>query len=398
MQTFACKESSGRRFFDVFFQKIEKKMPNLKQRYFEVDRNRIIYSNAFRNLQHKNTTLNYYGDLNEGRNIFAKTASLGYLTRSLGSLLNVNADLSEVIALTSGLAVPTFGNAGEIFAKELSNSQESFVSSFYAFKIVTQIENLSIKHSGMNLSREVLESILKCDNAFKTNKLPGYIVEYRDNFNLDLSSNALLECQVFTVIRDFISVINDLEDALRFKLISIKDFYESDSLIEYAQILLKKSSNLDNEYLIFEIGRILIHEFFEDVVFTTTQKISNLKIVTLDDVRNSDKKIVCISPKQLQKLDKLKQFLIEKIHMTPKVIFVMKKLKRILYKLYHLYKNDLSLLPQKWQRMIQNHPDKQNQIVLDYILYMNDNFAIMQYKRFFNLESEEMNFLIQKLN
>ncbi len=390
MKKFACIESVGRRFKEPIFLSDRDKISALKSKYFETDRNKILYSESFKNLQNKNAMLNHLSSRDKCRNVFAKTISLSYLTRTLSSLLGINQDLSEVISLVYSLGSPIFSYAGQKFANEIN--KEEFTQTFFAFKIVTQIENFSSEYSGINLSKEILESILKCTYKLNHIKIPEYIKEYQTGFDLDLYSPPLLECQLFEAVKDFMFLINDLEDSLSSKLISIWDLHELDFLVEYAERLFTISPNISDKSLIFEIGRLVVQNFFQDLVLCTEKKILDLGIETLEDVKKYEKKIISISSMQLKKIDQLKQFLIEKVYMTPKVVFIMKKFTRILHKLYELYQNDIIHLPTEFKKMIESNPLKKDSIILDYILYMNDHLAIRKCKKFFNIDLDETGF------
>ncbi len=80
---------------------------------FQRDRDRIVYSRAFRRLRHKAHAgiLPAYED--HRRNRLTHTLEVAQLARTIGRALSLNEDLVEAIALGHDLGQPPFGPAGE---------------------------------------------------------------------------------------------------------------------------------------------------------------------------------------------------------------------------------------------------------------------------------------------
>ena len=80
---------------------------------FQRDRDRIVYSRAFRRLRQKAQTgiLPAYED--HRRNRLTHTLEVAQLARTIGRALALNEDLIEAVALAHDLGQPPFGPAGE---------------------------------------------------------------------------------------------------------------------------------------------------------------------------------------------------------------------------------------------------------------------------------------------
>src|SRR6185436_16249430 len=80
---------------------------------FQRDRDRIVYSRAFRRLRHKavDGILPAYED--HRRNRLTHTLEVTQLARTIGRALRLNEDLVEAVALGHDLGQPPFGPAGE---------------------------------------------------------------------------------------------------------------------------------------------------------------------------------------------------------------------------------------------------------------------------------------------
>ena len=79
---------------------------------FQRDRDRIIYSKAFRRLKHK-TQVFISPDGDHYRTRLTHTLEVAQLSRTVGRALRLNEDLIEAIALGHDLGHTPFGHAGE---------------------------------------------------------------------------------------------------------------------------------------------------------------------------------------------------------------------------------------------------------------------------------------------
>src|SRR3989338_8565822 len=79
---------------------------------YQRDRDRVIYSTAFRRLEYKTQVfVNHEGD--HYRTRLTHTLEMSQIARTIGRALRLNEDLIEAIALGHDLGHPPFGHAGE---------------------------------------------------------------------------------------------------------------------------------------------------------------------------------------------------------------------------------------------------------------------------------------------
>ncbi|CAB5129059.1 dNTP triphosphohydrolase, broad substrate specificity [Olavius algarvensis associated proteobacterium Delta 3] len=127
---------------------------------FQRDRDRIVYSNAFRRLKHK--TQVFLAPLGAHyRTRLTHTLEVAQISRTIARALYLNEDLAEAIALGHDLGHPPFGHGGEMALKEIYSA--TFSHSKQSIRVVDLLEN---NGKGLNLTREVRDGILKHSKGY----------------------------------------------------------------------------------------------------------------------------------------------------------------------------------------------------------------------------------------
>ena len=83
------------------------------------------------------------------------------IARSIARYLNLNEDLAETLSLAHDLGHTPFGHAGEDALNECMNEYGGFNHNLQTLRVVMFLENKYLKYSGLNLSIETLEGLLK---------------------------------------------------------------------------------------------------------------------------------------------------------------------------------------------------------------------------------------------
>jgi dGTPase len=127
---------------------------------FQVDRDRIVYSNAFRRLKHKTQVfLAPLGD--QYRTRLTHTLEVAQMSRTIARALRLNEDLAEAIALGHDLGHTPFGHGGETALKEVFS--EHFSHKAQSLRVVDLLERGG---EGLNLTYEVRDGILKHSKGY----------------------------------------------------------------------------------------------------------------------------------------------------------------------------------------------------------------------------------------
>jgi len=165
---------------------------------FQVDRDRIVYANAFRRLKHKTQVfLNPLGD--EYRTRLTHTLEVAQIARTIARAMFLNEDLAEAIALGHDLGHTPFGHGGEAVLQEIHSPD--FSHHKQSLRVVDVIEN---DGNGLNLTHEVRDGIVKHSKGY------GKILP---------DDRSELACTIegrIVRISDIMAYLNhDLDDAIR---------------------------------------------------------------------------------------------------------------------------------------------------------------------------------------
>ena len=250
---------------------------------FALDRDRILYSGAFRRYSGKTQVIYFASQLDEmlsSRSIH--TLSVAQVSRTLGKFLGLNQDLIEAIALSHDLGHSPFGHDGEKYLSKLCQAHGigEYHHHIQSLHIVDQIA----KHGkGLNLTFQVRDGILSHDGEVhnqilkpkhkKTEQdLVRYIQKRKRGQDLEMMPLTLEGCAVR--ISDTIAYIGqDIEDAIRISLIKRSDI----------PLDIRKSLGSTN-------GEI-IDTLVKDVIYNSI-----------------DKPYICFSPEISDQLFRLKKF------------------------------------------------------------------------------------------
>ncbi len=151
---------------------------------FQIDRDRIIHTSAFRRLQNK-TQVFFSGEYDFYRTRLTHSIEVAQIGRSLCDRLNrtspllgpghcLDADLVEAACLAHDIGHPPFGHTGERTLHRLMEPYGGFEGNAQTLRILTKI--LFGPGRGMNPTRALLDGVLK----YKT--LHGDVEEQRNHF------------------------------------------------------------------------------------------------------------------------------------------------------------------------------------------------------------------------
>lgn len=193
---------------------------------FQRDRDRIVYSRAFRRLRQKAVAgiLPAYED--HRRNRLTHTLEVAQVARTIARALRLNEDAAEAIALAHDLGQPPFGPTGERALDDLLSGRRDgrggpglgdlggFEKAWQGIRVVDRLEK-RYERAGLNLTDPVREGILK---AGRSGRSPGEPLE-----GLRQDEPAYLEIQVVALADRIASALHDLDDALQSGAVGVEE-------------------------------------------------------------------------------------------------------------------------------------------------------------------------------
>jgi len=296
---------------------------------FQRDRDRILHSKAFRRLKHKTQVfIAPTGD--HYRTRLTHTLEVSQIARTISRALRLNEDLTEAIALGHDVGHTPFGHAGEQALDEclkeltespslprppLPHSPSTFRHYTQSLRIVDVLEKL-------NLTQETREGI------------DGHSKGQRDLSAYDGEPVSTLEAAVVRVSDRIAYLSHDIDDAIR------------------AGVIPSLPSEFD---------------------WLGARQTDRIKTMVYDVVQHSlEKPAIMLSPKLLETMNHLKDWMFEKVYLEPeRVRTETHHAQEVIRQLFAHYLQP-GTLPEGYEGV---------QGAVDYVAGMTDRFALSDWER-----------------
>lgn len=375
LTSYACndKKSLGRLFHE--------ETPIYRNNY-QRDRDRIIHSAAFRRLEYKTQVfVNHEGDLFRTR--LTHSLEVAQIARSIARELGLHEDLSEAIALAHDLGHTPFGHAGQSALNQCMKDHGGFEHNLQSLRVVDKLEQKYADFAGLNLTFETREGILKHCSKNNAKQLGAVGKRFLDK------TQPCLEAQLTDLSDETAYNNHDVDDGLRYGLISIDDLLKIELFRQQHDIVTKRYSAINDRQLIHEVIRRMINVMVVDLIDTSRGNIENAKPDSIDDVRNQAKPLMSFSDSMCEQKLELKQFLRKNLYQHYRVHRMSMKACAIIEALFEAFMNDPRILPTEAFEHCQELENNDSQEgmargISDYIAGMTDRYAIVEYERIFN--------------
>jgi dGTPase len=349
---------------------------------FQRDRDRIIHSNAFRRLVYKTQVfVNHEGDLFRTR--VTHSIEVAQIARSIARALRLNEPLIEAISLAHDLGHTPFGHAGQDALNTCMRPYGGFEHNLQSLRVVDQLEERYAEFSGLNLTFECREGILKHCSARNARELG----ELGERFLKRRQPG--LEAQMANLADEIAYNNHDVDDGMRAGLIEVKQLLDVSLFRRNYEAVLKQYPGLAERRLLHEVIRRMINFVVIDVIRTTEQNIAAAKPDSIDDVRGRNRPLVAMSDEARAEHLELKKFLNEHVYRHHKVQRMTAKARRVITQLFDAFLADESLLPPEHRGVAVGAKKAPSQAararaVADYIAGMTDRYAILEHRRLFD--------------
>lgn len=339
---------------------------------YQRDRDRIVHSAAFRRLEYKTQVfVNHEGD--DYRTRLTHTIEVAQIARTIASVLHLNIDLTEAIALAHDLGHTAFGHSGEDALNELMSKYGGFNHNTHGLRVVDWLEEKYPDFPGLNLTWEVREGIAKHSTAFDvSSRLKG----------LAPDESPTLETQVVDIADEIAYDNHDLDDGLASGLLKESDLQSLPIWKSLNKGIIGKYAGISPENKRYLVIRSLIDLQVTDLIRETTINIGRARLKSPGDAKKIKKKIVTFSQDMLKLRSPLRAFLMDKLYNHYRVVRMSIKAKRFIQELFKVYLANPKQLPEKVQNRIKR--DGVRRAVCDYIAGMTDRYALDEYKKLFD--------------
>lgn len=383
---------------------------------FQRDYARIMYSSSFRRLQGKMQLLGIKTD-QFFRNRLTHSLEVAQIARSIGCAIKYDVGESYVIeagALAHDIGNPPFGHYGETVLNEMFKEIGGFEGNAQTLRILTNVEKKRPEFRGLNITYRTLLSVVKYFKKFNLDEYNNGNVKqkfiYDDDYDMlskmiDKNEVTLrtIDVQIVDISDEIAYAAHDLEDGLRIKAFTIDEvlhdyraeYGESESYNKFVEIVeaartkagygIKGIDSTEYSKLFRqEISSKLINLFLNDVGLVP---IKGNKILAR---KKHDEELGFTEYGELA--NGLKKIVFQCINHNDSVYSYEQNGKKVLYKLYDIYNNNLMYLPPEYraEELIRQYGDLeykskdilQQRLVCDYISGMMDSYAISMYEKY----------------
>ncbi len=412
-------------FYDSFdHQRIDgttRPVPGDYRSPFQIDRDRIIHTSAFRRLQNK-TQVFFSGEYDFYRTRLTHSIEVAQIGRSICNRLNatskllrdeyrLDADLVEAACLAHDIGHPPFGHTGERTLHRLMQPYGGFEGNAQTLRILASI--LFGPDRGMDPTRGLVDGVLKYKTLFgEVDGQKNHFLyrEQSDKLRFAVGGNDFpdtlppgktrnrfrsVECQIMDWADDTAYSLNDIADGIE------AGFITSDKIQIWAeqQILTNTQGPLVTEL----IDAIRSDKVEPRVGKKIGQFIAAAELEETDsflsDKTNRHRYRLVIDPVVSEARDFYKSLSLDLVFKTRQLQQLDRKSDYILTRLFDVYAelyiepdapgpNHFKLLSEEEERLVFSQPDKASRarIVCDVLAKMTDGIATRTYKRLFDAD------------
>ena len=346
---------------------------------FQRDRDRIVHSNAFRRLVYKTQVfINHEGDMYRTR--LTHSLEVAQIGRSIANALALSEPLTEAICLAHDLGHTPFGHAGQDVLNECMREYGGFEHNLQSLRVVDELEERYAKFSGLNLTFETREGILKhCSltNARQLGELGRRFIERQQPG---------LEAQI-SDLADAIAYNNhDVDDGLRSGLLTIDDLCEVALFARHQATVSAAHADLPPRRMIHEIGRRMIHDVVSDLIEETMRRIGEAKPANIDAVRTLPQPLVAFSEAKAAEHAELKKFLRARLYRHERIEAQRSGAGKVLLGLFEAFMQDVTRMPAEHRDAALAMESASGmagraRAVADYVAGMTDRYAFQEHAR-----------------
>jgi dGTPase len=299
---FQLSRSRGRRFPEL---------PHPYRNDFQRDRDRIIHARAFRRMEGK--TQVFAPNLSDHfRNRLTHTLEVAQIARTVASVLELNEEFTETLALAHDLGHPPFGHAGEHeLDQRMRQYGDFFEHNLHSLRIVDVLERRYARFDGLNLTFEVREGILKHSREVDPGNASG-LEEFLPGLRPPL------EAQLVDLADAIAYSTADLDDGFSAGLLTLDQAAAAIPLIGLlSEQITGQFPGAIEKTRFREVLRSLINEMVGGLIQGTVDCARASGARDVEELRLLDHRVAAFTPATRALAGELKRFLVETVYQSP---------------------------------------------------------------------------------
>ena len=382
---------------------------------FQIDRDRIIYSSAFRRLQSK-TQVFVSGEFDFYRTRLTHSLEVAQIGRSICSFLNqtssfltadfcVDPDLVEAVCLAHDLGHSPFGHAGERSLHHLMRDLGGFEGNAQSLRLLSKtIYSGSQERRGMNPTRALMDGVQKYKRLLREDRTADNHFLYDDqeslrqftagpaisDAELDYTKLRSLECQIMDWADDTAYGLSDIVDSINAGFLRFER-------VEHwaADQSLKPDEQKPIDTVLSAIKERKVEARFSRKIGAFIRATSLVsRTGPLSDVSQRYRFSLVVEPEVRTEVDIYKRLCRDLVFRHSQLHQLERKARMILEAIFRAFaeayletKNpSLRLLPESYDHLVRNANGElgRARVLCDYVAGMTDLFATRTYKRLFD--------------
>ena len=359
---FPVAESRGRRYPEL---------PHPYRNAFQRDRDRVLHARAFRRLENK--TQVFTSPISDHfRNRLTHTLEVSQVARTAASVLQLDEDFTEALALVHDFGHPPFAHAGEDeLNRQMSRFGETFDHNIHALRIVESFEQRYARFPGLNLTFELREGMVKHSRDFEPGQIPA-LDEYLPGLRPPL------EAQLIDLADEIAYNTADLDDGFTAGLFTGDDISAAvPRYAELAETIEMQFPGATARERFFEALRLLLDGLVTGLIQGTAAAAAGATGV--EDVRSHPTRLACLLPAAAITSRELKSFLHARVYHSPALCDERTRSAAMIAKLFQFFLDHPAELPAAYREQTAGQPA--HRVVCDYMAGMTDPFFLRTYER-----------------
>ena len=333
---------------------------------FQRDRDRIIHARAFRRLEAK--TQVFAPSLSDHfRNRLTHTIEVAQIARTVASVLGLDEDLTEALALVHDIGHPPFAHAGEQeLNRQMNRFGDRFDHNIHALRIVETFEQRYARFPGLNLTFEVREGVAKHSRDFAPGEIPE-LDEYLPG------KRPPLEAQLIDLTDEIAYNTADLDDGFSAHLFTAEQVAaEVPRYAEIYQTVETQFPGATERERFYEALRQLIDVLVSGLIEGTLERATEAAVRSTDEVRECPHRLVASTSGAALASRELKSFLHRHVYSSPDLEADRRRSIAMMRELFEFFLQHPDRLPEPYCETAAS--EAPHRVVCDYIAGMTDGF------------------------